>query len=119
MTEHQGLLMFASTPFNKVLRLAFGASLGLLLAETDQLRSMGRIFHHQSCVAIRLNPKTDPFCGTAIPDGEPAGWRYGIAVQLARRFKPGHDTAGVCVFSLVIPPDGQGSSFCFCRYCHY
>ncbi len=59
--------MFASTPFNKVLRLAFGASLGLLLAKLTNSDQWGVFFTISPVLLLGLNPTTDPFCGPAIP----------------------------------------------------
>ncbi len=53
--------MFASTPFNKVLRLAFGASLGLLLAKLTNSDQWGVFFTISPVLLLGLIPRLTPF----------------------------------------------------------
>jgi hypothetical protein len=53
--------MFASHPFNKVLRLAFGASLGLLLAKLTNSDQWGVFFTISPVLLLGLIPRLTPF----------------------------------------------------------
>lgn len=53
--------MFAPTPFNKVLRLAFGASLGLLLAKLTNSDQWGVFFTISPVLLLGLIPRLTPF----------------------------------------------------------
>lgn len=53
--------MFAPSPFNKVLRLAFGASLGLLLAKLTNSDQWGVFFTISPVLLLGLIPRLTPF----------------------------------------------------------
>ena len=53
--------MFAARPFNKILRLAFGASLGLLLAKLTNSDQWGVFFTISPVLLLGLIPRLTPF----------------------------------------------------------